>query len=50
MDLKLDGAIIDKRYSVVKKIQSGAFGSTWLAKDCDQSKNVCIKVGINRLF
>ena len=43
---ELSGCLVNGRYSVDKKIQSGFYGTTWLAIDKLQSsgKEVCLKV------
>ena len=41
----LEGYIIDDRYTVCKRLQSGFYGATWLATDAkDDHKDVCLKV------
>ena len=42
--MDIQGATVDGRYAVESKIQSGYYGSTWLAKDVKKSMDVCIKV------
>lgn len=45
MTVELSGSLVGGRYSVDKKIQSGFYGTTWLALDKLLSKEVCLKVG-----
>lgn len=40
---ELSGCLVNGRYSVDKKIQSGYYGTTWVAMDKQQSKDVCLK-------
>ena len=41
----LEGYIIDDRYTVCKRLQSGFYGATWLATDArNDYKDVCLKV------
>ena len=45
MALDIEGAIVDGRYHVEAKIQSGFYGATWLSKDLKKkSTKVCLKV------
>ncbi len=45
MAVELSGCLLNGRYNVDKKIQSGYYGTTWLAIDKQQqSKEVCLKV------
>lgn len=44
MAVELSGCLVNSRYSVDKKIQSGFYGTTWVALDKLQSKEVCLKV------
>lgn len=44
MAVELSGCLLNGRYNVDKKIQSGYYGTTWLAIDKQQqSKEVCLK-------
>ena len=45
MAADLSGCLVNNRYSVDKKIQSGYYGTTWLAIDKLKSMEVCLKVG-----
>lgn len=45
MDVELSGSLVNGRYSVDKKIQSGFYGTTWLALDkATNNTEVCLKV------
>lgn len=44
MATELSGCLVNGRYSVDKKIQSGYYGTTWLAIDKLQTREVCLKV------
>lgn len=46
--MDIQGATVDGRYRVDRKIQSGYYGSTWLAKDVEKSVDVCIKVDLHK--
>lgn len=41
----LEGYIVDDRYTVCKRLQSGFYGATWLATDArNDYQDVCLKV------
>lgn len=42
--MDLEGATVNGRYKVVKRLQSGFYGVTWLAQDRAHSREVCLKV------
>ena len=42
--IDLAGCVLDSKYEVVKRLQSGFFGTTWLAKDLGNQIDVCVKV------
>lgn len=46
MAIELSGCLVNNRYSVDKKIQSGYYGTTWLALDKlpNKAKEICLKV------
>ena len=44
MELELEGTTINGRYEVVQKLQSGYYGTTWLAADKANGQDVCLKV------
>jgi hypothetical protein len=44
MAAELSGCLVNSRYSVDKKIQSGFYGTTWVAQDKVLNKDVCLKV------
>ena len=44
MDVDLCGCLVNGRYSVDCKIQSGYFGTTWKALDQQTKTDVCLKV------
>ena len=44
MDVELSGSLVNNRYKVEKKIQSGFYGTTWLAVDQVSQSDVCLKV------
>ena len=45
MAAELSGCLVNGRYSVDKKIQSGYYGTTWLAQDKQRlNQDVCLKV------
>ena len=46
MDVELSGSVVNGRYGVEKKIQSGYFGTTWLAVDKLNNTQVCLKVSL----
>ena len=46
MDVELSGSLVNNRYKVEKKIQSGFYGTTWLAVDQVNQSDVCLKVKI----
>ena len=44
MAVELSGCLVHGRYNVDKKIQSGYYGTTWLAIDKLKGTEVCLKV------
>lgn len=40
----LEGLTVNRRYEVLKKLQVGFYGATWLAKDNQTREDVCLKV------
>lgn len=42
--MELSGSVVNERYKVDKKIQSGYYGTTWLAVDKLRNQEVCLKV------
>ena len=42
--MELEGWRVAARYDVTKKLQSGYYGTTWLARDQAVDEDVCLKV------
>ncbi len=50
--MELQGTTVKGQYEVAKRLQSGFYGVTWLAKDTVHSREVCLKASacINSLY
>ena len=42
--MELEGTTVNGRYEVVRRLQSGYYGTTWLATDKANGQEVCLKV------
>ena len=42
--VSLEGLVVGSRYLVARFLQSGFFGKTWLARDRQCDRDVCLKV------
>ena len=50
MEPELIGHLLSSRYEVQRRLQSGFFGTTWMARDRNMNHTVCVKVYLLCMF